>query len=190
MQDRLYPISKELFDKEILPIIIKETTTRGGRPPKISHYTCFCAMLKMLSCSMPWRDCPKEYGPRHTIYTRFKGIVQVCITGAGVHDSKPVQEMLYSLNLKEIRMFVADKAYDTNNIRNFLKHNKIETCIPNKGGRKEKHSFDRTTYKWRHRVENLFQRIKENRRLAMRYEKLDSTFCGFLALDLLKLEVC
>jgi transposase len=45
-------------------------------------------------------------------------------------------------------------------------------------------------YKWRHRVENLFQRIKENRRLAMRYEKLDSTFAGFLALALLKLEVC
>lgn len=72
MQDRLYPISRELFDKEILPIIIRETTKEGGRPPKISHYVCFCAMLKMLSCSMPWRDCPKEYGKWHTIYTRFK----------------------------------------------------------------------------------------------------------------------
>ena len=72
MQDRLYPISKELFDREILPIIIRETTRCGGRPPKIDHYICFCAMLKMLSCSMPWRDCPREYGPWHTIYTRFK----------------------------------------------------------------------------------------------------------------------
>ena len=72
MENRLYPISKELFDKEILPIIIKHTTPEGGRPPKIDRYLCFCAMLKMLSCSMPWRDCPKEYGPWHTIYTRFK----------------------------------------------------------------------------------------------------------------------
>jgi transposase len=97
--------------------------------------------------------------------------------------------MLHSLNLKEIKVFVADKAYDSNNIRDFLKNNKIETCIPNRGNKKEKHSFDKTMYRWRHRVENLFQRIKENRRLAMRYEKLDSTFCGFLALALLKLEI-
>ena len=72
MNNRLYPISIELFNKEILPIINKHTTPLGGRPPKIDHYICFCAMLKMLSCSMPWRDCPAEYGPWHTIYTRFK----------------------------------------------------------------------------------------------------------------------
>jgi transposase len=29
-------------------------------------------MLKMLRVSVPWRDCPREYGPWHTIYTRFK----------------------------------------------------------------------------------------------------------------------
>jgi transposase len=72
VEDRLYPISRELFDREIQPIIIKETTPQGGRPPKISHYVCFCAMLTMLRISIPWRDCPCEYGPWHTIYTRFK----------------------------------------------------------------------------------------------------------------------
>jgi hypothetical protein len=72
MENRLYPISKEIFDKEILPIIERETKPLGGRPPKIGHYDCFCAMLKMMSVSLPWRDCPKEYGPWHTIYTRFK----------------------------------------------------------------------------------------------------------------------
>lgn len=125
----------------------------------------------------------------HAVVGR-QGIIQICITGAGVHDSKPVEELLYSLNLKEIKVFVADKAYDTNKIRKFLRHNKIQACIPNKRSRKNKHNFDKTMYKWRHKVENLFQRIKENRRLAMRYEKLDSTFAGFIALALLKLEVC
>ena len=72
MKDRLYQISREVFEREILPLIQKETTSQGGRPPKIDHYTCFCAMLKMMSVSLPWRDCPKEYGPWHTIYTRFK----------------------------------------------------------------------------------------------------------------------
>jgi len=72
MNARLYPIEEGVFNKEILPIIIRETKICGGRPPIISHYVCFCAMLKMLSISIPWRDCPKEYGAWHTIYTRFK----------------------------------------------------------------------------------------------------------------------
>jgi transposase len=72
MESRLYPISQALFEREILPIILRKTTIQGGRPPKISHYICFCAMLTMLRCSLPWRDCPSEYGPWHTIYTRFK----------------------------------------------------------------------------------------------------------------------
>jgi hypothetical protein len=38
-----------VFNEEILPLILKETTPLGGRPPKISHYRCFCAMLAVLS---------------------------------------------------------------------------------------------------------------------------------------------
>jgi hypothetical protein len=35
----------------------------------------------------------------------------------------------------------------------------------------------------------MFQKIKENRRLALRVDKLDSTFMAFLALAFIKLEV-
>jgi transposase len=72
MNPRLYPLSREVFDREILPLIEAETKKMGGRPPKIDHYTCFCAMLKMLSVSLPWRDLPREYGRWHTVYMRFK----------------------------------------------------------------------------------------------------------------------
>ncbi len=72
MSDRLYSITKEKFNEKILPIIIRETKINGGRPPKISHYVFFNAILKMLAVSLPWRDCPKEYGNWHTIYTRYK----------------------------------------------------------------------------------------------------------------------
>ena len=72
MDTRLYPISESFFNAHILPVILEHTGIFGGRPPKIPHYVCFCAMLKMLTVSIPWRDCPKEYGPWHTIYMRFK----------------------------------------------------------------------------------------------------------------------
>jgi transposase len=72
MNERLFPISRDVFERDVLPIIEASTKPLGGRPPKVDHYTCFCAMLKMMSVSLPWRDLPKEYGPWHTIYTRFK----------------------------------------------------------------------------------------------------------------------
>lgn len=73
MDRRYFPVSLEVFNREILPIIESETKISGGRPPKIDHYTCFCAMLKMVSVSLPWRDLPAQYNaPWHTVYTRFK----------------------------------------------------------------------------------------------------------------------
>ncbi|WHQ46761.1 MAG: hypothetical protein MTP17_04705 [Candidatus Midichloria sp.] len=35
MSDRLYQISEDLFNKEMLPIIGKHTSPFGGRPPKL-----------------------------------------------------------------------------------------------------------------------------------------------------------
>jgi hypothetical protein len=51
MNNRLFPLSRDVFNRDVLPIIEAATTPLGGRPPKIDHYTCFCAMLKMLSVS-------------------------------------------------------------------------------------------------------------------------------------------
>ena len=114
----------------------------------------------------------------------------VQITGAQTHDCKVAVEMLGLLNKEEIYRFVGDKGYDTNKIRDELKARDISAEIPNKQNRKMKYRFDKTVYKWRHRIENLFGKIKENRRLAMRFEKLDSTFMSFIAMALIKLEVC
>jgi len=42
-------------------------------------------------------------------------------------------------------------------------------------------------YRKRHIIERLFGSLKENKRLAMRFDKLDSTFLSFIALGLAKL---
>ena len=107
-----------------------------------------------------------------------------------MHDSKVAIEMLELLKKEEVSRFVGDKGYDTDRIRSALKERSIAAEIPNKRNRKAKYRFDKTVYKWRHRIENLFCKIKENRRLSMRFEKLDCTFMGFIAMALIKLEVC
>jgi transposase len=68
--ERLYPISEGLFNEKVLPIIEANYIWKG-RPPKVSHYMVFCAILYILRTGCPWRDLPEEYGYWHVIYDRF-----------------------------------------------------------------------------------------------------------------------
>jgi transposase len=116
--------------------------------------------------------------------------ILIQITGANTNDAKPACEMLNLLNHQAVDRFIGDKAYDTNKIRKELDNMNIKAEIPNKSNRKIPFRFDKTLYKWRHRIENLFCRLKENRRLAMRVDKLDTSFMAFIALAFIKIEVC
>ena len=44
MNEGLYPLTEKLFKALVEPIIEKNYTWKG-RPPKISHYQVFCAIL-------------------------------------------------------------------------------------------------------------------------------------------------
>jgi transposase len=71
MDKRLYPITLETFNRWVLPTIEKSYIWKG-RPPVISHYKVFCAILYVLRTGIPWRDLPKSYGNWHTIFMRFQ----------------------------------------------------------------------------------------------------------------------
>ena len=71
MDNRLFPVTPEFFHQTILPLI-EENYIWKGRPPKISHYHVFCAILYILRTGTPWRDLPRLYGNWHAIYLRFK----------------------------------------------------------------------------------------------------------------------
>ena len=117
-------------------------------------------------------------------------VIGVELSGADLHDSQLACPMINLLNGYEIERFVADKAYDSDEIRFNLEQAGIYAEIPNKSNRIIKYRFDKTIYTWRHRIENLFSRVKENRRLALRVDKLDITFIGFIMLALIKFELC
>ena len=71
---------------------------------------------------------------------------------------------------------LADKAYDTDDLRAFLADIGLGCCIPPKANRVNPADYDKEKYKKRHRVENAFQQLKEFRTIATRYEKLATTF--------------
>jgi transposase len=76
----------------------------------------------------------------------------------------------------------ADKSYDSDAIRADLTRRGIEPVIPPLRCRKEAIPYDKRTYRQRNRVERLFNRLKQFRRVATRYDKLDETFLAFIHL--------
>lgn len=51
-----------------------------------------------------------------------------------------------------------------------------ELCIPSSGVRKISSPHDKALYRQRHRVENMFGRLKDWRRIATHYDRCAHTF--------------
>lgn len=73
---------------------------------------------------------------------------------------------------------IADRAYDSDDFRTTLRGRKIEPVIPGKKNRRVPVEYDKHIYKERNFVERFFNRIKQFRRIATRYDKTASMFLG------------
>lgn len=96
------------------------------------------------------------------------------------HDSKSATDTLRGFI--HGNFVLADKAYDSNHIRSFIKENGGFAVIPNMPQRILPYKYDKDIGKLRHKVENTFAKLKRFRRIANRYDKLTQTFMGFLSL--------
>jgi putative transposase len=73
-----------------------------------------------------------------------------------------------------------DKGYDSNHIRERLQGRDINPVIPPKSNRTESIAYDKDKYKLREKVERFFNRLKQFRRIATRYDKLGYVFLAFI----------
>jgi transposase len=87
----------------------------------------------------------------------------------------------------KIEAFLADRGYDTDAIREEIAKADVEAVIPAKSNRRTPIPHDRAKYKWRNLVERLFNKIKNWRRVATRYDKTRESYLGFVALASIKL---
>ena len=108
------------------------------------------------------------------------------ITAGQAGDAPGGEEMIDALDTREgIRQAAMDKAYDSNAIRAKLDAKGIDPVIPPKANRLEIMVYDKEQYKQRNKVERLFNKLKQFRRVATRYEKLKATFLAFVTLALI-----
>jgi len=79
-------------------------------------------------------------------------------------------------------MLVADKGYDSDPFRQWLRARGIAPCIPPRSNRLKPCRYSRASYRKRHLVENFFERIKNFRRVSTRYDKLANSYLSFVCL--------
>ena len=80
---------------------------------------------------------------------------------------------------------LADKAYGSWENREYIANHDADFCIPPKSNSVDPWYTDFYHYKERHLVECFFMKIKDHRRIAMRFEKLACRFLAFILWRLL-----
>ena len=77
---------------------------------------------------------------------------------------------------------LGDKAYDSAELREDLHGRGTKPIIPNRCNRKRPFSFCGRIYKLRWRIESAFNRLKDFRRIATRYDRLARNYLASVCL--------
>ena len=101
------------------------------------------------------------------------------LTGGQVHDSRAAMMLLDGIVGDAV---IADKAYDSNTIREHIAAAGMKAVIPSRRRRKVLIPHDAALYRERNRIERCFNKLKHFRRLATRYDRRASHFLAFLSL--------
>ena len=97
-------------------------------------------------------------------------LLAILLTGGEAHDC-PVAERLIR-RVKPAKRMLGDKAYDSAELRDELTERGTKPVIPNRSNRKQPFRFSKRLYKLRWRIESAFNRLKDFRRIATRYDRL------------------
>jgi len=78
--------------------------------------------------------------------------------------------------MPKAKQLLADKGYDAGWFRAALAKRRILACIPSKSNRRLAIPHDAVLYKQRHKIENMFGRLKDWRRIHTRYDRCAHTY--------------
>src|SRR5947207_4534780 len=107
-------------------------------------------------------------------------LLAILLTGGEAHDC-PVAERLIC-RVKPSKRIIGDKAYDSAELRAQLDERGTNPIIPNRCNRKQPFTFSRRLYKLRWRIESAFNRLKNFRRIATRYDRLARNYLASVCL--------
>ena len=106
--------------------------------------------------------------------------VRFLISAGQVSDYTGAAAMLG--DLPQAEWLLADRGYDADWLREALKVKGMKACIPGRKSRKTSVKYDKRRYKRRNRIEIMFGRLKDWRRVATRYDRCPETYLSAIAL--------
>lgn len=106
--------------------------------------------------------------------------IRLELTAGQAHDSPVAADLLSDLG--EGAILLADRAYDTNALRAFATERKAWANIPPKTNRRETFAFSKWVYRQRNAVERFFNKLKQFRGIATRYDKNPENFLAAVKL--------
>jgi transposase len=110
-------------------------------------------------------------------------VIEGVLSGGNTHDvcfADKLTENIYGCSV------LADKGYDSDPYRQILCSQNNNPVIPGRENRKTPIPYDKKLYKERRKIELLFGRIKEQKRLVARFEKSDLHFLSVIAIAFIK----
>lgn len=106
------------------------------------------------------------------------------MTPGNIHDCSKAEALLTGI---EVGAVIADKGYDSDEVVLLIESQGALAVIPPKANRKVSRDYDKELYKERNHVERFFNRIKQYRGLATRYEKTATSYLAMLLVACIKL---
>ena len=109
--------------------------------------------------------------------------IRFFITAGQVSDYTGAAALMNGL--PEAEWLLADRGYDADWFRETLEDKGTKPCIPGRKSRKSRKKtvkYDKRRYKRRNRIERMFGRLKDWRRVAKRYDRSQTVFLSAIAL--------
>ena len=124
---------------------------------------------------------------RGGLTTKIHALVDACglpialkLTEGQAHDGRSARDMLEAIG--EGQILLADRAYDSDELRHSLKELGAWANIKPMPRRRNIPAFSRFLYRYRNLVERFFNKLKHFRAVATRYDKRDDNFLAGIKL--------
>src|SRR5271165_7166285 len=148
----------------------KRRTSACGDGAKVAFLRAFSRLWRL----MPMRSTCRSIQPA----SAPTNIAQAPTPG----QAADITQAAALLDQVEPEAFLADKGYDSDALIDTLRERGITPVIPSKANRREARKTDFVLYRERNLVERFFNKLKQYRALATRYDKLANTFLAAVAL--------
>ena len=113
-------------------------------------------------------------------------LVCLSLSPGQTSDHAHAPELIEAASEQELKIVCGDKGYDSEKLRMKIRESGMRPVIPKRGNSLQSADFCPEIYRQRNLIERFIGKLKENRRLATRYDKTASNYQTFILLAAIK----